>query len=533
MERKAIRPEDFPRKCFVEALRIADSNTIKLMFEEADEGKINRSLEKYKSSLSPASGRIIYAELGWQQFGRVPVVALIRYCPKRDLIEALYSWCFFIKHTEDIYEDYKRRVLYVHNKPIVIDKKYTHQGGCVFLYGVPEYITIFHTARFFLLKYRQAVGFENDLGKILAFSDADVRELSQWQRGRTRTERNVEFYLVQKLLFGLKLRKTKVDCLVNIEKQQLKCLRGLLDSDYPIEQIKQRFYDLSYTKKPRASAVRWETYPKWHFNLNTSFPILFFKRLSENVDLKKEYKDELYYWSTLRHSHEVKVDVEALRETWQNYPDPAKNYLNLLLKKETLGPALTWAPYQNPNHQLCACYITFYFFSPSRIKQTRKVAQLIRPNKLFALILKWSEYRTEKNISNIVKHLEFKEDYNKFKFDFWYSAWCSGLLPVPEQFITDTNSDTPKRSCEELRLVRGKGKKYGLLFCNEALSSNLEGKAKRYYVMSNVDPSETPETILRGHISCLPKEYIGTENATLAFRKIKCKELPPPEDDDC
>lgn len=49
--------------------------------------------------------------------------------------------------------------------------------------------------------------------------------------------------------------------------------------------------------------------------------------------------------------------------------------------------------------------------------------------------------------------------------------------------------------------------------------------------MSNVDRSEKPETILRGHINCLPKEYIGTENAKLAFEKIECQELPPPEDD--
>lgn len=479
MERKLIRPEDFPRKCFVEALRIADFNTIKLMFQESDEGRINLSLEKYKSSLSPASGRIIYAELGWQQFGRVPVVALIRYCPQKDLIRALYFWCSLTKYTEDVYEDYKRRVLYVHNKPIVISKRYTHQGECVFLYGVPKYIGLFRTTRFFSLKYRQAVGFEDDLGELLTFFESEPHSLSQWQRGKTRAERNVEFYLVQKLLFGLDHHKTRVDCLVNIEKQQLKCLRGLLDSADPIEQIKQRFYDLSYTKKPRAPAVRWGTYPRWHFNLNPSHPILFFKRLSENVDLKTKYKDEIDYWGILRSCNEIKVDVEALRETWQNYPDPAKSYLDLLLKKETLVPALTWAPYQNPTHQLCACYITFYFLSPSRIKQTRKVAQLVRPTELFALILKWSEDRTEETISNIVERLEFNEDYNKLKFDFWYSVWCSRLLPVPNQFVTDTNSGAPKSFCEELRLVRGKGNKYGLLFCNEALSPTLEGKQKK------------------------------------------------------
>ena len=43
--------------------------------------KINLYLEKYKKSLRTTHGKIRFAELGWQQVGRVPDVALIRHYP--------------------------------------------------------------------------------------------------------------------------------------------------------------------------------------------------------------------------------------------------------------------------------------------------------------------------------------------------------------------------------------------------------------------------------------------------------------------
>ena len=514
----------------MEALRIADFNTIKLMFKESDERKIAISLERYKRSVPPVQGRILCSELGWHQFGRVPDVALIRNFPDKTLKQALLLWCLLTDPTEDVYEEYKRRVLYIHGKPVTICNTFDFHGDYAFLYGVPQYKNFLFNNRIFSLKYRQAVGVEEDLGGILALSDSDARDLSKWKRGRTKAEREVEFTLAQKLLFGYICHETEVNCLVDLSQQQLRVLRGLLDSDATMQRIKQAFYDQSYTKESAVSDAKWETYPKWHFDIVIPHSILFYKRLSENSNIDLKYTNENEYRYGLAYCAELGVDVQALRKTWENYPAPAKRYLNLLLKKETLGPALTWAPYKDSLHQLCACYIAFYLLSPSRIKQTLTIAQLTTPNEDLSLILRWCLDQTQENISAIAKRFAFIKEYDPMGIETAYSIYCPRFLPVVNHLTLARQRDHSPRLCEELRLVKGRGDKYGLLFCDQALSPDVEGKSKKYFVMSNVDPSDTLETILVRKIECLPKEYIGTENAKLKFRRIICNELPPADE---
>ena len=375
-------PEDFPKGCLAEALRIGDVDTIDLMFTESDAKEINLSLKKYRNSLRTTRGKIRFAELGWQQLGRVPDVALIRHYPSAHLEKALRLWCSLEGTTEDLYEDYKQRVLFINNRPVVIENSWHLSRSYVFAIGVLSYERLLFKSQTYALKHREPVGFEKDLGGVLALARSEkTPSLAEWKRGRTDVERKYEFYLIQELLFGSVHKETELECMVQIERKQLRILRGLLETEYPVERIKQEFYEQAYTAGSGTLGETLKTYPRWHFDLKVPHFTLFYRRLFENSNYNQVYTNEDEYRRNLiDYPRElIQVNVKTLRATWKNYPPPARTYLDSLLIKPKLGAPLVWEPYEDPTHQLCACLITLYFFAPSQIEQTENLARLLPP----------------------------------------------------------------------------------------------------------------------------------------------------------
>ena len=513
-----IEPEAFPKKLFAEALEIGDLETIEAMFTVGDTGELKQSLERYKTSLEIAQGDILYAELGWQQFRKVPAVALVRRYPESSMEDALSKWCGLEYDLEDMSDTYEYQILYINNRPCRVHLEESVIEKYVFLTNPADYnvvITYDDDCTIYTLKRRESIAWEESSGGILAFSNSREKDLAKWKRGTTEFGRRDEHTLLSYRLLGEYLG-WPIGCLEPLVDRQRQHLDKLIKTNDSIQTVIQNFYTLSYKESDGGEC---EPFPAWQCDVHIPPEVLFYKRLSENCDLDFEYTSEEEFREHLKSLKSLNVCVDGLKKTWAEERKEVKDYLDLIITKKTLDAPLTWNPYEEPIDQLLACLLVLHYLSPSKIHQTRSIAKYGHDEtETLNLILDWAEDPTVEKIKHLGEILEFKD--SKDAKNLPLSLVFHKVIPVVPEIITDSFGSIRSGFREELRLVKAKGDKYGLLFCNRVLQPPGKIKAARHFAMSNVDDSDQLEVLTVKLVEELPEDYIGQKNNGLHFSKF-------------
>ena len=435
-----IQPDDFPKKEFAEALTIGDEQTIKMMFKESDVAEIQKSLERYKQSLSPSKGGIEWAQLGWQQFRNVPVVALIRLYPDEKFLSlALQKWCG-LRILSEIYESYKYRQLYINNKPVTISN-FFRERNILFLFDTTlceKYIK--HNRYIYSQALKPPIAWQECNSGVMKCEPYESAKTNKWRRGETDLERAEEFEFLKIKLFGVINNRSPLQYLSSLEEKENAALRKGLDTTESIDAIIKAFYERSCPKPIwNTSSVTYQEYPGWYFDVDVPYVLLFYKRLCENLDEKIVYVNEFKARSLIKEKEEVKLNTYSFLETFQNYAD--KSYFETFRDRYVIHEPFTWVPYAHPDYQICACHVVMYFLSPTQLHQTYLIARFFPEIEFIQDCLRWMKDPTEEKIKIILEKVNPSGEKLKYdSFESLYNRYCHKVFPVvPHTIVSEQN----------------------------------------------------------------------------------------------
>ena len=428
-----------------------------------------------------AEGRMFYAPLEWRRLVNLPVVALIRNFPEKDLKSAVSSWCglslekYKPREYNSAYMNllgwYKNRAYILHEDNLlrIQDDELYCRGVSFFTKYLDHPDGSKKNFHLVYLQFREPIASETVRTDIpfdeRPFLSLNIRRcnLDTWKRNLNPDWGDQEFLFIRHLLLGRvsdganplfkKQSKSSVQYITEAVKNSKDSMKKIY-SDW-------RTCDFTLDPAVQTEEMDFLRVYLFQFLVNVPRTLLFYTAVVECIDTKEQLpkvERECYEFCLENRGLMVEIKKRQLQQTWARFDNGKKLYFDSLLEYPFTEEVFTWKAFDNKWDQLNACFTTMMFLSPFQLIAFQKGAN--KKNDFFKLIKIFHSKKVIRKMRQ--QRLQSSYDNSLYFFNDMLDSIPSSVSKPP---LLLEYRLRPEKMCGVVLVEGDKG--YDLLLCNQ------------------------------------------------------------------